>query len=269
MHVQAKNVIKDYVERNKLYEPGYGNVTESMKRRLHALVGDHYWKKANDYFIHFIQQKRRQQIAADAAAATTGAAATGDGSSGVDRIAAIHVVTPDTTPVASRAGCDVRTGSTDCSRRYTVSSGSSAHQQGKQQVQQQKAKKPIVQKQKQNQHRMKKKAKQQQQKQQQHDQKRIQELEQQLLLQKQNKKNKDCDYDTNISCCIVCMDQPRTHIFVPCGHLCTCQSCSTYMKSMSSPCGGHRYDRLGRILNPLLCPICKQKSQQIIQLFHP
>jgi hypothetical protein len=156
LHVQAKNVIKDYVERNKLYEPGYGNVTESMKRRLHALVGDHYWKKANDYFIHFIQQKRRQQIAADAAAATTGAAATGDGSSGVDRIAAIHVVTPDTTPVASRAGCDVRTGSTDCSRRYTVSSGSSAHQQGKQQVQQQKAKKPIVQKQKQNQHRIKK-----------------------------------------------------------------------------------------------------------------
>ena len=60
MHQQAKVVIKDCAERNKQQEPGYESVTESMKRRLKELVGDHYWKKANDYLIHFIEQKRRQ-----------------------------------------------------------------------------------------------------------------------------------------------------------------------------------------------------------------
>lgn len=60
MHAQAKNIIKDCAERNKRQEPGYESVTLSMKRRLRDLVGDHYWKKANDYLVHFIEQKKRQ-----------------------------------------------------------------------------------------------------------------------------------------------------------------------------------------------------------------
>jgi len=59
MHAQAKNIIKDCAERNKRQEPGYESVTISMKRRLKELVGDHYWRKANDYLVHFIEQKRR------------------------------------------------------------------------------------------------------------------------------------------------------------------------------------------------------------------
>ena len=60
MHAQAKTIIKDCAERNKRQEPGYESVTLSMKRRLRELVGDHYWKKANDYLVHFIEQKKRQ-----------------------------------------------------------------------------------------------------------------------------------------------------------------------------------------------------------------
>ena len=60
MHAQAKAIIKDCAERNKRQEPGYESVTLSMKRRLRDLVGDHYWKKANDYLVHFIEQKKRQ-----------------------------------------------------------------------------------------------------------------------------------------------------------------------------------------------------------------
>jgi hypothetical protein len=76
MHHQAKIIIKDCAERNKRQEPGYESVTESMKRRLKELVGDHYWKKANDYLIHFIEQKRRQH----AAAAAAGGSSSGGGS---------------------------------------------------------------------------------------------------------------------------------------------------------------------------------------------
>ena len=60
MHQQAKIIIKDCAERNKRQEPGYESVTESMKRELKELVGAHYWKKANEYLTHFIEQTRRQ-----------------------------------------------------------------------------------------------------------------------------------------------------------------------------------------------------------------
>jgi len=60
MHVQAKTNIKDCIERNKWKEPGYESITKSMKRRLKDLVGDHYWKRAND---DFVECERRQVTA--------------------------------------------------------------------------------------------------------------------------------------------------------------------------------------------------------------
>ena len=65
MHQQAKVIIKDCAGRNKRQEPGYESVTESMKRRLKELVGDYYWMKANEYLIHFIEQKRRQHAVSE------------------------------------------------------------------------------------------------------------------------------------------------------------------------------------------------------------
>lgn len=43
--------------------------------------------------------------------------------------------------------------------------------------------------------------------------------------------------------CILCLDAPRTHVFVPCGHMCACQSCS--QKLMKK---GHK------------CPMCTQTA---------
>jgi hypothetical protein len=62
MHAQAKLIIKDCAERNKRQEPGYESVTASMKKRLKEKVGEHYWKKANDYLTHFLEQKKKQQL---------------------------------------------------------------------------------------------------------------------------------------------------------------------------------------------------------------
>ena len=75
MHAQAKNIIKDCADRNKRQEPGYESVTLSMRRRLKELVGDHYWKKAHDYLVHFMEQKKRQaaQMAGRSSGSTSAA----------------------------------------------------------------------------------------------------------------------------------------------------------------------------------------------------
>ena len=36
--------------------------------------------------------------------------------------------------------------------------------------------------------------------------------------------------------CIVCMDAPKTHAFVPCGHVCACATCSEMVMASSSTC---------------------------------
>ena len=50
-------------------------------------------------------------------------------------------------------------------------------------------------------------------------------------------------------CCIICMDSPRSHIVVPCRHVCTCQRCSNELLEREDD------DR---------CPICKNDIQQAI-----
>lgn len=57
LHRQAKAIIKDCAERNKRQEPGYTSVTASMKTRLRQLVGENYWKRAEAYLKHFLEQK--------------------------------------------------------------------------------------------------------------------------------------------------------------------------------------------------------------------
>jgi hypothetical protein len=61
LHTKAKLVIKDCAERNKRGEPGYESVTMAMQRRLKDLVGETYWKKAQE-FLYYMHQKRKQQL---------------------------------------------------------------------------------------------------------------------------------------------------------------------------------------------------------------
>jgi hypothetical protein len=52
--------------------------------------------------------------------------------------------------------------------------------------------------------------------------------------------------------CIVCWEVPRTHVFVPCGHVCACLSCSS------------------RVMNSeKRCPVCNQSSTMSIEVFVP
>lgn len=55
--------------------------------------------------------------------------------------------------------------------------------------------------------------------------------------------------------CVICMDNPRTHAFVPCGHLCLCETC------VGTVCQEHA--------PPLQCPLCKAGSTQLIQIYYP
>jgi E3 ubiquitin-protein ligase KEG len=51
--------------------------------------------------------------------------------------------------------------------------------------------------------------------------------------------------------CVVCMDKPRTHSFVPCGHRCVCAECSALVMQTS----------------PMLCPCCRAPARESIQTF--
>ena len=58
--------------------------------------------------------------------------------------------------------------------------------------------------------------------------------------------------------CALCLDAPRTHLFVPCGHLCCCLACTQalYAASAKDPAS-----------DGLACPICRVPSTQAIRLF--
>jgi hypothetical protein len=45
--------------------------------------------------------------------------------------------------------------------------------------------------------------------------------------------------------CSICMDHPVDCVFVPCGHACTCSSCSSKMAE---------------------CPICRQKHKSVLRI---
>jgi hypothetical protein len=73
LHHKAKLVIKDCAERNKRGERGYESVTMAMQRRLKDLVGDTYWKKAQE-FLYYMHQKRKAAMQQQADGVNTAAA---------------------------------------------------------------------------------------------------------------------------------------------------------------------------------------------------
>lgn len=48
--------------------------------------------------------------------------------------------------------------------------------------------------------------------------------------------------------CRICIDSPKTHAFVPCGHYCICEGCANAL--MSNP--------------PLKCPVCRGVSSRVV-----
>lgn len=50
--------------------------------------------------------------------------------------------------------------------------------------------------------------------------------------------------------CVICMTASKSHVFVPCGHLCVCEACATESFKRSR-----------------LCPMCRNKSHVVTQIF--
>lgn len=54
----------------------------------------------------------------------------------------------------------------------------------------------------------------------------------------------------NLGKCVVCLTRTKTHVFVPCGHLCACAACGT--QSMETGA---------------LCPICRSDADNVYRVF--
>ncbi|NXN14646.1 LRSM1 ligase, partial [Indicator maculatus] len=54
-------------------------------------------------------------------------------------------------------------------------------------------------------------------------------------------------WDQKKSECVVCMEQETQMIFLPCGHVCCCQSCCQRLQT---------------------CPLCRQEVSQLIRIYH-
>ena len=52
--------------------------------------------------------------------------------------------------------------------------------------------------------------------------------------------------------CVVCMDMPGTHAFIPCGHRCVCAACSETMLAQS---------------DVVKCPVCRADFTQVVKIF--
>ena len=51
--------------------------------------------------------------------------------------------------------------------------------------------------------------------------------------------------------CVICLAADKTHVFVPCGHICCCGRCSDIIMQRSSK----------------ICPVCRQACQMSIQTY--
>ncbi len=73
-----------------------------------------------------------------------------------------------------------------------------------------------------------------------------------LSLKKDPEPQSGGEKETGVKEYVVCLEAPRTHVFVPCGHMCTCKSCSSRLMEDSR-----------------VCPMCNQSSTMAIKVFVP
>jgi hypothetical protein len=51
--------------------------------------------------------------------------------------------------------------------------------------------------------------------------------------------------------CVVCMDAPKQHVIVPCGHQCVCEACAQQLTQTTSPS----------------CPVCRAPIQETTRVY--
>jgi hypothetical protein len=57
--------------------------------------------------------------------------------------------------------------------------------------------------------------------------------------------------DAGETMCVVCMDAPKDHLIVPCGHQCVCARCAEQLTNTRTP----------------TCPVCREPIQQTVKVF--
>ena len=57
--------------------------------------------------------------------------------------------------------------------------------------------------------------------------------------------------------CGVCMENPSTHAFVPCGHKCICEACAKFIMPELS----------ATISQRKTCPLCRTPTTMIMKIF--
>ena len=62
----------------------------------------------------------------------------------------------------------------------------------------------------------------------------------------------ECNKDHGLGDCNLCWDAPRTHVFVPCGHMCACLACSRKVMNARKE-----------------CPICNRRVAMAMEVFLP
>jgi hypothetical protein len=58
LHLAAKAIIRDCIQRNKRHEPGYGSLTSSIRVSLKDVVGRTYWRRAESSLGHVLLVKQ-------------------------------------------------------------------------------------------------------------------------------------------------------------------------------------------------------------------
>ena len=66
----------------------------------------------------------------------------------------------------------------------------------------------------------------------------------------EGEEGKDGGEETADNMCDVCFDAEKTHVFVPCGHQCTCEACATHIMADTA-----------------LCPVCREKAVHVMRVF--
>ena len=64
--------------------------------------------------------------------------------------------------------------------------------------------------------------------------------------------------DLGKAACVVCLEAPRTHAYVPCGHFCVCFSCAKEQTKVQCS-----------MTAASTCPVCKQPSTRVMRIFIP
>ena len=61
--------------------------------------------------------------------------------------------------------------------------------------------------------------------------------------------------------CVICLELPRTHAFVPCGHRCVCRGCAEEWTRRGSRGGG------GAFPSVTSCPYCREEAVDALRIY--